>query len=101
MRDNYLIITTDFGSVKLADGLVAEAGKRWPGKSRVRMPNFGEGPAHYYVMQPKWSKRVTAAVSRQIGRAPSELQSLMRISYAVFCLKKKKTRQEAIQYLTK
>src|SRR3546814_1284448 len=28
----------------------------------------------------------------QIGRAPSELQSLMRISYAVFCLKKKKKR---------
>src|SRR3546814_7845927 len=27
----------------------------------------------------------------QIGRATSELQSLMRISYAVFCLKKKKT----------
>src|SRR3546814_8912868 len=26
----------------------------------------------------------------QIGRAHSELQSLMRISYAVFCLKKKK-----------
>src|SRR3546814_8118370 len=24
----------------------------------------------------------------EIGRAPSELQSLMRISYAVFCLKK-------------
>src|SRR3546814_9655074 len=29
----------------------------------------------------------------QIGRAPSELQSLMRISYAVFCLKKKKHRK--------
>src|SRR3546814_8365041 len=28
----------------------------------------------------------------QIGRATSELQSLMRISYAVFCLKKKKTK---------
>src|SRR3546814_1864160 len=26
---------------------------------------------------------------QEIGRAPSELQSLMRISYAVFCLKKK------------
>src|SRR3546814_6922120 len=26
---------------------------------------------------------------KEIGRAPSELQSLMRISYAVFCLKKK------------
>src|SRR3546814_7554091 len=29
----------------------------------------------------------------EIGRAPSELQSLMRISYAVFCLKKKKHKQ--------
>src|SRR3546814_10252638 len=28
----------------------------------------------------------------QIGRAPSELQSLMRISYAVFCLKKRKNK---------
>src|SRR3546814_4143078 len=28
-------------------------------------------------------------IEQQIGRAPSELQSLMRISYAVFCLKKK------------
>src|SRR3546814_4248091 len=28
----------------------------------------------------------------EIGRAPSELQSLMRISYAVFCLKKKKNK---------
>src|SRR3546814_3821074 len=30
-----------------------------------------------------------AAALVEIGRAPSELQSLMRISYAVFCLKKK------------
>src|SRR3546814_9834224 len=30
------------------------------------------------------------ARNRQIGRAHVELQSLMRISYAVFCLKKKK-----------
>src|SRR3546814_9895516 len=28
---------------------------------------------------------------RQIGRAHAELQSLMRISYAVFCLKNKQT----------
>src|SRR3546814_9205852 len=33
----------------------------------------------------------TATSSGKIGRAPSELQSLMRISYAVFCLKKKNT----------
>src|SRR3546814_1802813 len=31
---------------------------------------------------------------REIGRAPSELQSLMRISYAVFCLKKKTTKDK-------
>src|SRR3546814_9624321 len=30
-----------------------------------------------------------AVVRAKIGRAHSELQSLMRISYAVFCLKKK------------
>src|SRR3546814_10207851 len=30
----------------------------------------------------------------QIGRAHAELQSLMRISYAVFCLKKKKKNQK-------
>src|SRR3546814_8844402 len=32
--------------------------------------------------------RVNALVPGEIGRAQSELQSLMRISYAVFCLKK-------------
>src|SRR3546814_4094768 len=32
-----------------------------------------------------------SAMPSEIGRAHSELQSLMRISYAVFCLKKKKT----------
>src|SRR3546814_1326949 len=32
----------------------------------------------------------TASNTAEIGRAHAELQSLMRISYAVFCLKKKK-----------
>src|SRR3546814_7196817 len=31
-----------------------------------------------------------SAIVHEIGRHTSELQSLMRISYAVFCLKKKK-----------
>src|SRR3546814_3436325 len=31
-----------------------------------------------------------SAAQHKIGRATSELQSLMRLSYAVFCLKKKK-----------
>src|SRR3546814_1877491 len=32
---------------------------------------------------------MTAEIAAEIGRAHAELQSLMRISYAVFCLKKK------------
>src|SRR3546814_9887313 len=36
-------------------------------------------------------------VPMKIGRATSELQSLMRISYAVFCLKKKKSTLKQLQ----
>src|SRR3546814_9370241 len=36
-------------------------------------------------------QRLMADADVEIGRAHVELQSLMRISYAVFCLKKKKT----------
>src|SRR3546814_8493553 len=35
-------------------------------------------------------------VTSEIGRATSALQSLMRISYAVFCLKKKKHTQHTL-----
>src|SRR3546814_9785345 len=38
---------------------------------------------------------------KQIGRAHVELQSLMRISYAVFCLKKKKKTTQTKQYRRK
>src|SRR3546814_10020369 len=39
-------------------------------------------------------------IATKIGRATSELQSLMRISYAVFCLKKtkKQNQQHTTQY---
>src|SRR3546814_2420180 len=36
-------------------------------------------------------RRNKRVVIQEIGRAHAELQSLMRISYAVFCLKKKNT----------
>src|SRR3546814_5823030 len=47
------------------------------------------------------ARSMTGSISAAIARMPaerseehtSELQSLMRISYAVFCLKKKKTRK--------
>src|SRR3546814_6381951 len=54
------------------------AGPR-PGHARASRPSDTSGGA------------VDADRSRQIGRAPSALQSLMRTSYSVFCLKKKKT----------
>src|SRR3546814_1029338 len=38
------------------------------------------------------------AVARRSEEHTSELQSLMRISYAVFCLKKKKHNQHTLQY---
>src|SRR3546814_1508260 len=39
---------------------------------------------------PYWKRRGDKPEHATIGRAHVELQSLMRISYAVFCLKKKK-----------
>src|SRR3546814_5521118 len=42
----------------------------------------------------------SAADLGEIGRAHAELQSLMRISYAVFCLKKKKKQQDKKQDLS-
>src|SRR3546814_5556903 len=47
---------------------------------------------------PSWigpGQRKTAAMLRRSEEHTSELQSLMRISYAVFCLKKKKTDQKS------
>src|SRR3546814_5276105 len=47
----------------------------------VQRARQGEGPTFLEMR--------TYRYKGQIGRATSELQSLMRISYAVFCLKKK------------
>src|SRR3546814_3134236 len=41
-----------------------------------------------------------AAHARRSEEHTSELQSLMRISYAVFCLKKKKRKQQKVQLYT-
>src|SRR3546814_10113777 len=61
------------------------------GGGLVPLPGFGIfGNGKY-----NWLLWALIAAGLQIGRAPSELQSLMRISYAVFCLKKKQ-----IQYCT-
>src|SRR3546814_3914325 len=53
----------------------------------VRAPGNGEATAHARHHQ---RRRCRAGSSRRSEEHTSELQSLMRISYAVFCLKKKK-----------
>src|SRR3546814_7815186 len=49
--------------------------------------------ASYQGMQMEYLRRGTAHDSVRSEEHTSELQSLMRISYAVFCLKKKKNKQ--------
>src|SRR3546814_8439728 len=51
---------------------------------RRRIANF----VQTFVNEPQAPRRQAAAALDKIGRDTSELQSLMRISYAVFCLKK-------------
>src|SRR3546814_10914061 len=76
-----------------ADSIVDETGKRQalidPAHQRVlRLVMFSPGEAHCSIPQPIRSEEHT-----------SELQSLMRISYAVFCLKKKKNHNNKVKEL--
>src|SRR3546814_8200591 len=65
--------------------------------SRHRMPIISETRAPVlYIMLNKARSRCPAQLSRSEEHT-SELQSLMRLSYAVFCLKKKKKQQLSIQ----
>src|SRR3546814_7403629 len=83
---------------------VAEALGSRPCCTRVRLPPSPAGPkrAGGATLPSRRARRAPASsatafekagkaldVIEQIGRHTSELQSLMRISYAVFCLKKK------------
>src|SRR3546814_4676466 len=61
-------------------------------RSRSRgYTNCNFGPA------PQSARPAVCLVDERSEEHTSELQSLMRISYAVFCLKKKKKRHENIQ----
>src|SRR3546814_4447823 len=65
--------------------------------SRVATPSARQAPAI--------SSKRPVGIARPPGRRSeehtSELQSLMRISYAVFCLKKKNTNKKRHKYTTK
>src|SRR3546814_17175275 len=47
------------------------------------------GPVYFQGFEPKISYRLPISTAIRSEEHTSELQSLMRISYAVFCLKKK------------
>src|SRR3546814_1357893 len=63
--------------------------KEEDGMVRVTVADTGPGVAEHVAQQ-----LFTAFVTTRSEEHTSELQSLMRISYAVFCLKKKKTNKE-------
>src|SRR3546814_9573248 len=79
----------------------------WAGQRHIAPPGFQTPPRRFTISDPiasssglyllvvrtmgvsrKWAAR------RRSEEHTSELQSLMRISYAVFCLKKKKSRKK-------
>src|SRR3546814_10153553 len=64
---------------------------------RTHAPNFVESAAHAVPASPHTAALRIASVRSEEHQ--SEPQSLMRISYAVFCLKKKNTQQSNITCL--
>src|SRR3546814_2006802 len=59
----------------------------------VRVPYDADDPPGERTASIEWTRQVHRRLLAVIGRSEehtSELQSLMRISYAVFCLKKQK-----------
>src|SRR3546814_3712963 len=78
-----------FGDAAAEQGSDGAGGQRAPGKGRKERGRFIAG-RHGFVRRPGRSRRRDDPRSEE---HTSELQSLMRISYAVFCLKKKKTKK--------
>src|SRR3546814_7575879 len=78
---------------KLADALVdfhSRAQIAWPGDGAVRIGKIIAGNAEAMALYPDILDPMAVEDLNRSEEHTSELQSLMRISYAVFCLKKKK-----------
>src|SRR3546814_2056372 len=81
--DNYRMVSEDRGGRKVVLGVEITLNE-WSYKALVEDRRILTVNKQYFDL--------TGGIERrQIGRAHVELQSLMRISYAVFCLKKKTT----------
>src|SRR3546814_9948950 len=71
---------------------------RESGPERLCRSHVGLNPVCFDMGQRARRKRTTARRFMRSEEHTSELQSLMRISYAVFCLKKKKHKTRNNQY---
>src|SRR3546814_7042804 len=81
-----------------------------PGDGRVEPAHVPGAPRQAHACPPASAVPVSGctasrpappfSLKRRSEEHTSELQSLMRISYAVFCLKKKKHKQQSQQYIT-
>src|SRR3546814_5586839 len=95
--DTLFPYTTLFRSKQAALAAKEEA-KRKAAEERERIRQ--EKAAAREAAKPSMAEKMFQSAARsEIGRHTSELQSLMRISYAVFCLKKKKE-ETRIQLIT-
>src|SRR3546814_5254820 len=87
-------IADSFGNERLygSVAVLAEAGHSYADNENLfhRVSSFGTA---------KQTKREPIGHARRSEEHTSELQSLMRISYAVFCLKKKKNTHQQIKQL--
>src|SRR3546814_6898989 len=85
---------------ELVEGLFFFRGVERQGRpfDKLRTNGFGywsfcmtRGPWHVAVLMGGWSAERAVSLMSRSEEHTSELQSLMRISYAVFCLKQKKS----------
>src|SRR3546814_8791550 len=77
-----------------APGRHALLGSDDPARGRKQLPDIGARFCHPRQQRrplPQFDMDAIALVAGRSEEHTSELQSLMRISYAVFCLKKKNT----------
>src|SRR3546814_4046961 len=83
---------------------VRRVGRPAARRSKSALPDNRQAPRRARFvptgyLRDRWRARRRARRRRRSEEHTSELQSLMRISYAVFCLKKKKTRQAFTHYV--
>src|SRR3546814_3448563 len=92
MRSNDMATATETGLVLDAFADIRLAATRFIGEGDMSMVSEARGKVKTFV-------DLIDTLKSRSEEHTSELQSLMRISYAVFCLKKKKKTKEQKQYV--